>query len=147
MLLSELQTQRTAKDCLVSCLACVDIGLVLQICNVSRQVAGSWRHAELVFQQELLLQLGIVLAEFGDCSPVWLLYVSGTYAKDYCKSVKGNIPLFHKELLSLSKNAVLAFAKCCCACNACAVTRNCTVGKLHAERPANQTDLPLASLP
>ena len=56
------------------------------------------------------------------------------------------IPLFHKKLLSLSKNAVLAFAKCCRACNACAVFEKSTASKLHGEGPTNRTDLPLASL-
>ena len=43
-------------------LSCVHIRLVLQVCNVSRQVAAGWCHAELVLKQQLLLQLGIVLS-------------------------------------------------------------------------------------
>lgn len=34
-----------------TCLARIDIRLVLQVCNVSRQVAAGWCYAELVLKQ------------------------------------------------------------------------------------------------
>ena len=96
-----------------TCLARIHIRLILQIGNVRRKVAAGWRDTELVFEQQLFLELCIIFTELGDRSPTKKF----TLRRLSCisEAVSGEqaccTPLLDKELLSFGKYTVLALPK------------------------------------